>query len=261
MSYACPWAQRALITRALKGLQPHIGVTAVHWHMGDKGWRFVTSAEQRDGSVPGDKDWLVPDPLHEGFSHLRDVYFDVDGQYTGRFTVPTLYVSFLSRFVASPCSIDALLFYAVPSVRRQTRILTAQRSYDKKQKTIVSNESADIIRMLYHEFDSLLGDQHASLDLLPHDLKDAIDAANEWIYPQINNGVYRSGFATTQEAYEAAVAQVFEGLDRAEQALKTSGGPFWFGDRLTEVDVRLYPTIVRYALYSHNRPTYCAYHT
>ena len=68
--------------------------------------------------------------------------------------------------------------------------------YDKKQKRIVSNESSEIIRMLYHEFDSLLPEKFAKIDLLPSDLKDEIEAVNEWTYNDINNGVYKSGFAT-----------------------------------------------------------------
>lgn len=117
--------------------------------------------------------------------------------------------------------------------------------YDKKLKTIVSNESAEIIRMFYHEFDGLLDAEHQKVDLLPKDLEKQIDAANDWIYPMINNGVYRSGFATAQEAYEKAVTEVFEGLDRVETQLQTSGGPYWFGKQMTEVDVRLYTTIIR----------------
>ena len=207
MSYACPWAHRTLIVRELKGLASHIGVTAVHWHMGDQGWRFVTPEEAEKGEVPGPNTQVRPDPLHKGFTHLRHIYFDVEPDYAGRFTVPTL--------------------------------------YDTKEKTIVSNESAEIIRMLYHEFDALVDEKYKKIDLLPSELENEIDAANEWIYPSINNGVYRSGFATTQHAYEEAVTELFQALDRAEKQLAESKGPYWFGEHLTEVDVRLYTTIIR----------------
>ena len=93
---------------------------------------------------------MTPDPLHKGFTHLRDIYFDTDADYSGRFTVPTL--------------------------------------YDKKQQRIVSNESSEIIRMFYTAFDGLLPDDTRKVELLPGDLMAAIDAVNEWTYHDINNG-------------------------------------------------------------------------
>lgn len=116
------------------------------------GWRFVT----KDEKVPGDS--ARPDPNHPDFTHLRDIYFKVDPEYKGRFTVPTL--------------------------------------YDVKQGKIVSNESSEIIRMFYTEFDDLLPEKFKKVDLLPKDLRQTIDEANEWTYNDINNGVYKSGFAT-----------------------------------------------------------------
>ncbi len=83
------------------------------------------------------------------------------------------------------------------------------------------------------------------IDLYPEDLRDAIDALNDHIYPRLNNGVYRTGFATTQLAYEEAFADVFATLQELETRL-ASGGPFLFGDRLTETDVRLFVTLVRF---------------
>ena len=97
-------------------------------------------------------DNVTPDPLHEGFTHLRHIYFDVEPNYNGRFTVPTL--------------------------------------YDKKQNKIVSNESAEIIRMFYHEFDDLLPEKFKKVDLLPDNLKKEIEETNEWTYNDINNGSF-----------------------------------------------------------------------
>jgi len=105
ISYACPWAHRTLIVRKLKGLESIIPFTTVHWHLGDKGWRFV----KKDETIQGEN--AEPDELHREFTHLRELYFESDPGYTGRFTVPVL--------------------------------------YDMKTKRIVNNESAEIIRMFY----------------------------------------------------------------------------------------------------------------
>ncbi|KAI9821662.1 MAG: S-glutathionyl-(chloro)hydroquinone reductase [Pycnora praestabilis] len=173
VSYACPW-----------------------------GWRFVTPEE----SLPGEN--VTPDPLHSDFTHLRDIYFEVDAEYKGRFTVPTL--------------------------------------YDKKQGKIVSNESSEIIRMLYTEFDDVLPEKYKNVDLLPEKLKSDIEGTNDWTYNDINNGVYKSGFATTQEAYEKNVTTLFKSLDRAEAHLASSSGPYYYGSHITEADVRLFTTIIRF---------------
>ena len=132
----------------------------------------------------------------------------MEPEYSGRFTVPTL--------------------------------------YDKKKKTIVNNESSEIIRMFYTEFDDLLPEQFKKVELFPKDLQEKIEETNKWTYDDINNGVYKSGFATSQQAYESAVTQLFKSLDHAEADLAASGGPFYFGANITEADVRLYTTIVRF---------------
>jgi putative glutathione S-transferase len=119
--------------------------------MAEKGWRFATPDEK----VPGN---TTPDPIHDGYTHLRDIYFEQNPDYEGRFTVPTL--------------------------------------YDKKAKKIVSNESAEIIRMLYTEFDDLIEEKYRKVDLFPKDLQKDIEAMNDWVYNEVNNGVYKSGFAT-----------------------------------------------------------------
>lgn len=100
----------------------------------------------------------MPDPLHDDYTHLRDIYFENNKDYEGRFTVPTL--------------------------------------YDRKQKRIVSNESSEIIRMFYTAFDDVLPEKYAKIDLFPSDLQKKIEETNEWTYNDINNGVYKSGFAT-----------------------------------------------------------------
>ncbi|KAG6221347.1 hypothetical protein E4U26_006067 [Claviceps purpurea] len=205
VSYACPWAHRTLIARKLKGLEDIITFSVVHWHLGEGGWRFVT----KDENEPGEQ--VIPDPLdgHEGYTHLKDVYFESEKNYEGRFTVPVL--------------------------------------YDKKAKRIVSNESSEILRMLGNEFDHLLNDKQRAIQLYPESLRSQIDEANAWTYDLINNGVYKSGFATTADAYEHNVIALFEALDRAEKHLSAqTDGPYYFGQQLTEIDIRLFVTLIRF---------------
>ncbi|MBS7538087.1 glutathione S-transferase family protein [Ancylobacter lacus] len=119
--------------------------------------------------------------------------------------------------------------------------------WDKQRGTIVNNESADIVRMLNDGFGDLAD---STVDLYPEPLRPQIDALNEAIYPRLNNGVYRAGFATTQIAYEEAFTDVFGMLDELEARL-AAGGPFLFGDRLTETDIRLFVTLVRFDFAYH----------
>ena len=113
--------------------------------------------------------------------------------------------------------------------------------WDKEKQTIVSNESSEIIRMLNSAFDEW-GDQ--ALDFYPEALRADIDAVNDLVYPNINNGVYRAGFATRQGAYEQAFGELFAALDRIEERL--SGQRYLVGDRMTEADWRLFTTLVRF---------------
>ncbi|KAJ2900601.1 glutathione-S-transferase [Zalerion maritima] len=220
VSYACPWAHRTLITRKLKGLEDVISFSVVHWNLGEGGWRFPTSEDiaqaGQDGLGEGmNAEGIVKGAPLEGmedYTHLRQVYFSADTDYSGRYTVPVL--------------------------------------WDKKEKTIVSNESSEIIRMLYTEFDDLLDPKYKSpqVDLFPGSLQSQIEETNSWTYDNINNGVYKSGFATTQSAYNKAVTALFEHLDKAEKHLSTvsSEGPFYNGKSITEADIRLYVTLIRF---------------
>ncbi|MEM1163195.1 MAG: glutathione S-transferase C-terminal domain-containing protein, partial [Pseudomonadota bacterium] len=113
--------------------------------------------------------------------------------------------------------------------------------WDKQRETIVSNEISEIIRMFNSAFNGLTGNM---ADYYPADLRVEIDAINDPVYHNINNGVYKSGFATTQEAYDTAVKALFEELDRLEDRL--SRQRYLVGDRVTEADWRLFTTLVRF---------------
>jgi putative glutathione S-transferase len=113
--------------------------------------------------------------------------------------------------------------------------------WDKKTGRIVNNESPDIIRMLNSEFDAIGGD---GADFYPEPLRAEIDTINEWVYRTVNNGVYRAGFATTQEAYNEAVAALFDSLDAIDERLGRRR--YLAGEQITEADWRLFTTLVRF---------------
>lgn len=190
VSYACPWAHRTLIFRAIKQLEEMISVSVVHWFMGENGWTFE----------PGEG--VIADPIHES-KYLYEVYTKADEKYTGRVTVPIL--------------------------------------WDKKTNTIVNNESSEIIRMFNSAFDHLGAKPR---DYYPEGLREEINQVNDRIYNTVNNGVYKAGFATTQDAYEEAFDPLFETLDWIEE--KLSHSRYLMGDQLTEADWRLFTTLVRF---------------
>lgn len=113
--------------------------------------------------------------------------------------------------------------------------------WDKKHNTIVSNESSEIIRMFNSEFNHITGNTD---DYYPESARELIDEWNDYVYPYVNNGVYRCGFATTQEAYEEAYNHLFESLDRLETHLAKNR--YLVGDSLTEADWRLFTTLIRF---------------
>jgi putative glutathione S-transferase len=196
VSYACPFAHRTLLGRALLGLEDAIGISVLDsdWS-GPLGWVF--------GAPPA----ATPDHVN-GLASLPEVYRKANPRFTGRVTVPAL--------------------------------------WDRTRPTIVNNESADILRMLGTEFRALA---RYDLDLYPEPLRAEIDRVNAFIGPRVNGGVYRAGFASTQEGYDAAVIDLFAALDALEDGL--AGRDFLVGGRLTEADLRLFPTLVRFDIAYH----------
>lgn len=219
VAYACPWASRTLMTRAMKGLEDAIDVTVVMpvWKKTkpedpeDKhtGWVFADPDGEPyknsiglGGPFPASLPGNEPDPIFNARS-VRDLYEKV-GDTDGKYTVPLL--------------------------------------FDKKLGTIVSNESSDIIKMLNSEFNDFA--KNPDLELNPVELQDAMEEVDSWIYPNINNGVYRSGFAKSQGAYDKAIADLTEAFDRLENIL--SQQRYIAGDKFTLSDIRLFVTLVRY---------------
>jgi putative glutathione S-transferase len=144
----------------------------------------------------------IPDSVN-GVTRLYELYTLADARYSGRATIPIL--------------------------------------WDKLERTIVSNESAEIVRMLNSAFDDVGANGN---DYYPAPLRAEIDEWNAFVYPSLNNGVYRAGFATTQEAYEEAATAVFTALDKVEARLATHR--YLAGSRLTEADIRLFTTLIRF---------------
>jgi len=191
VSYACPWAHRTLILRALKGLGEAITVDVVDPYREAEGWQFTP-----------EKAGCTPDTVN-GTDYLREVYELADPDFEGRPTVPVL--------------------------------------WDREAETIVNNESAEVMRMLDVAFDLLA---ERDVDLYPEGYRETVDRIVEDVYQPINNGVYRAGFAESQAAYDEAVTDLFEALDHWDSVLADQR--YLAGDRLTEADVAMFTTLVRF---------------
>jgi glutathionyl-hydroquinone reductase len=195
VSYACPFAQRALLYRALFGLEEVLPVSVVHprWG-GPDGWTFVP-----DPAFPD-----VTEDRANGLQALWQLYVKARPGFTGKVTVPVL--------------------------------------WDTQQQTIVSTESADIMRMLDLAFAGLRQDKE--LTFYPGRLRDDIDALGGFIRRRVNGGVYKAGFAAGQAAFDEAVVDFFAALDELELRLR-DGRPYLLGRCATEPDWLLFPTLVR----------------
>jgi putative glutathione S-transferase len=129
-------------------------------------------------------------------------------------------------------------------------LVTVPVLWDKKQQTIVNNESSEIIRMLNSAFDAFASTDATDMDFYPDALREEIDQINELVYNNVNNGVYRSGFAKTQEAYKKAYDRLFDTMDELEDRL--SKQRYLVGSQITEADWRLFTTLVRFDAVYYN---------
>ena len=187
VALACPWSQRAVIVRAVLGLEDELGISYADPYRDERGWAFSGGR--------------FTDEVND-FAFLSEAYTATDPDYDGRVSVPVL--------------------------------------WDKEAGEIVCNESADIIRIL---------DEWAGGDLYPPHKRAEIDELNAWIYDEFQNGVYRAGFARSQEAYDEAFRGVFAALERLEAQVQNRR--YLTGETITEADWRLLPTLLRFDAVYH----------
>ncbi|RDD43596.1 Glutathionyl-hydroquinone reductase YqjG [Trichoplax sp. H2] len=191
----CPYAQRVMIMRTLKGLEDIITMDITHWYIHENGWFF-------DETV----DTCTKDTVN-GFKFLREAYEQTNTKYSGRITVPVL--------------------------------------YDKVNKVIVNNESAEIMEILNSEFNEFCSTQeHKDLNLYSKEHEETAKELLGWITPNIISRVFRVRDATNQESYYQSVDTLFENLDRLEKHL--SNRRYLTGKTITHADVKLFVALVRF---------------
>jgi putative glutathione S-transferase len=209
VSLACPWASRTVIFRKLKGLEQAVGITIVDPFRDEKGWAFRDPERTRPGSPLAHLDEFKSTDPVNGFRYLSEAYIATDPDFDGRVTVPVL--------------------------------------WDKETKRIVNNCEDDICPMFNSAFDAFATNK--DVDFLPKDIREEQAKLSDFIYENINNGVYRAGFATRQQPYERACKRLFEALDQMEVRLSKSR--YLFGNRIVETDWRLFCTLIRFDVVYH----------
>eukprot|EP00924_Labyrinthula_sp_SR-Ha-C_P010077 snap_masked-scaffold_40-processed-gene-1.43-mRNA-1 protein AED:0.00 eAED:0.00 QI:0/-1/0/1/-1/1/1/0/344 len=224
VSYACPWASRCLMLRKLKGLEDVLALTVTGWELANVKFDSTQTSEYKGWNFQDEMggEFSLPE-YAKGFSFLKDIYELAHPGYTEE------YKKLASRPV-----------FSVPVL------------FDEKTKTIVTNESAEIIIQLNHVFNEWA--KNPDLDLNYADdpeIQNEMQRVNSVVYPGINDGVYRCGFAQTQEAYEHAYEAHWKAMDEIEELLGTRR--FLTGDKFTLSDVRLFVTLIRYdaVYYAH----------
>lgn len=208
LSWSCTWSQRTLIALNLLGLDEAITHTMAHWHRNEDGWWFREGIDALQPSRP--QVWEQWDREH-GFTEAEP---------------------------ATGLSLHEVYRAGNPQYSGRA---TVPLLWDRARGELVSNESSEILRMMETEFSRL---QSRDVELFPSWLSAEIEELSEWIYEDINNGVYRAGFARDQATYEAAVAKLFEALHRADARLESQR--YLCGEHLTEADIRLFPTLIRF---------------
>lgn len=216
---ACPWAHRTMIVRAMKGLEDVISLTTVM-----PVWKKTRPDDPNDTHAG----WVFADPTGEPYKNSAGKGGPFPTSYPPNEPEPFFHSRSVRDLYERAGDIDAK--YTVPIL------------WDKKLNTIVSNESSEIIQMLNSEFDAFA--KNPTLDLNPMELRTTMGAVDDWVYPNINNGVYRCGFARSQQAYDTAIEDLTSAFDQAEDLL--SRQRYLAGDRFTLSDVRLFVTLLRF---------------
>ncbi|KAL7893363.1 glutathione S-transferase [Trichoderma sp. SZMC 28014] len=202
----CPFAHRVLLVRYLKGLESLVDVSVVMPYPKGNGGRAGWRFPTSNDEYAG----ATVDKLF-GSKDIHELYFKADPGYEGT-------------------------SYSVPVL------------WDTKEGTIVNNESAELLRWLPTAFEDILPKEghKYELDLYPAQLRSQINEISEWMQRDLNSGVYKAGFAETQEAYDENVPVVFAALNHLESVIHRNGGPYILGSHLTELDIRAYTTIIRF---------------
>ena len=209
VSLACPWASRTIIFRKLKGLEDTIGMTIVDPFRDEKGWAFRDPERSRPGSALNKLDQFESTDPINRFRYLSEAYAATDPKFDGRVTVPVL--------------------------------------WDKETKRIVNNCEDDICPIFNSVFNEFA--KNKDIDFFPKDIEAERIKLSEFLYDNINNGVYRAGFATRQRAYEVSCKKLFDALDEIEKRLSKSR--YLFGKRMAEADWRLFCTLIRFDAVYH----------
>jgi glutathionyl-hydroquinone reductase len=209
VSLACPWASRTIIVRKLKGLEDVIGLAIVDPFRDEKGWAFRDPELSKPGSDLRRLDDFESTDPINGFRYLSEAYKASDPKFNGRVTVPVL--------------------------------------WDKQTKTIVNNCEDDICPMFNSVFNEFA--KNKDVDLFPTEIAMEQAKLSDFLYENINNGVYRAGFATRQKPYERACKRLFDALDEMEKRLTSSR--YLFGNRIVESDWRLFCTLIRFDVVYH----------
>ncbi|HME88071.1 MAG TPA: glutathione S-transferase family protein [Chthoniobacterales bacterium] len=209
VSLACPWASRTIIFRKLKGLKAAVGMTIVDPFRDDKGWAFRDPEKSRPGSDLKKLDQFESTDPINRFRYLSEAYLATDPSFKDSVTVPVL--------------------------------------WDKETKRIVNNCEDDICRMFNSVFNEFAANKE--VDLFPKEIEAEHAKLNNFLYENINNGVYRAGFATRQAPYERACRRLFDALGEMEKRLTNSR--YLFGNRIVEADWRLFCTLMRFDVVYH----------
>lgn len=208
VSFTCPFAQRAAILRQLKGLESYFPLVHTHYSLDSKGWRFATKDEL--SSVPeGDITYGTAEPNY-GFERISKLYLKANPNYEGRWTVPAL--------------------------------------WDKKNETIVNNESGEIVRFFNTEFNEVLPEKYAGVDIYPKELQLDIDLFTAQYGDPLASAFFKATFASNKEDFSAGYKNFLETLLKVDKALgetQQQGLLYAVNPQLTEADIKLFTTVVR----------------